>query len=1447
MAEPAEIPAWLKNLPMAPEYHPTETEFADPIAFISRIERTASAFGICKVIPPLPRPSKKFVLANLNRTLSTHPDRPRPPSSSPSPSPSPFSQSAVFTTRCQELGAKRGRPLPVQKQVWQSGEFYTLDHFEAKSKAFARTQLTGFKEVDPLLIETLFWKAAAEKPVSVEYANDVPGSGFGVPEEPVYLHCGRKQKKGFDKRSIQEPKRMCPQASGEQEGMNDSGWKLSNSPWNLQVIARSPGSLTRFMPDEVPGVTSPMVYIGMLFSWFAWHVEDHELHSLNFLHMGSPKTWYAIPGDHAAMLEEIIRIQGYGGSMDRLASLIMLGEKTTLLSPEILVLSGIPCCRLVQRPGEFVVTFPRAYHIGFSHGFNCGEAANFATPKWLTVAKEAAVRRAAMNFLPMLSHQQLLYLLSISFVSSVPRELLPGGRSSRLRDRRREEKEVLVKKAFLEDMMSESNLLFALLSKAAISSVILWEPESLPSACPSAPLQSSPLSPKACKPTTDDGCGIQRDSESRGTLSFDHEGDTCCTQYTHESTSNFARTSSPCIMSAEASENAFQADWINSQVKAMDNKDFDEIDLPCGLNVDSGSLACVACGILGYPFMAILQPSEMACMKLFPSNLDEFNTVLDKSLNVNVHSSAPCSVQNLDSVENQVCELRQQDKGYTSVQEQTTYSQEIDYKTYEADHFPAISSNKTDKLGMPMRSPSGVVSKWNLSSSFLRPRIFCLQHALEAENLLQCKGGAHLLVICHSDYLKMKALALSIAEDINIRLNCDDVPLVNGTPSDLDLINMSIDEEGHDEDGNDWTSKLGLNLKYCVKLKKQMPSNKDQLTLSLGGIFSDPSPMSVVSNLKWLSKKFRTPYKVVGIVQSKSHVANVLKYELSDRNNSKDVPVKITTVHHGSTVGSIGITTKHKFTCNTTPTDSTISESRMADSSGGDDRRNSGAASEVSGQMIGGTSENLHNIPILIAEYPQRHLVDQVILEVRKYSEVAPPSFCRLCTDNRNVECCEGSPEIYSKSYNGMGALCDPIVCSCNNYLDSLETGQAAKEAESKDKLGSSVIPKAPTCVLNSDGETYDLREISVTGKANQEVFVERESSSGQTARCLGSYTNLGNSEHNYRSLLSDQLFLPEIQLNKGVQETSNNKLIKYADNSNGFLHDNKTDNNKLQEKTLSMTQHVDVSDVANCTDQFVLTNMVGSSDILNEGSTKQADMDAISVVENSVIQEVNEDARECCTSEGVSLPQRDMQLDYRYPARVDLIQYVRRGKKRNYVQATHEDRQACFIRGPCEGLRPRSQLKVETKADTLTPGKSSTIKLSRRPGNFLVKKDERRALKCDIEGCYMSFGTRRELSLHKRNRCTIEGCKKRFSSHRYAAHHQCVHKDDRPLVCPWKGKGCNMTFKWAWARTEHIRLHTGERPYKCKFTDCGQTFRFVSDFSRHRRKTGHYVSPSAG
>lgn len=62
------------------------------------------------------------------------------------------------------------------------------------------------------------------------------------------------------------------------------------------------------------------------------------------------------------------------------------------------------------------------------------------------------------------------------------------------------------------------------------------------------------------------------------------------------------------------------------------------------------------------------------------------------------------------------------------------------------DIFSEISLSKKEMLTpLFMEFKNG----WNNSCKYLRPRVFCLEHALQIEELLQSKGGASVLVICH--------------------------------------------------------------------------------------------------------------------------------------------------------------------------------------------------------------------------------------------------------------------------------------------------------------------------------------------------------------------------------------------------------------------------------------------------------------------------------------------------------------------------------------------------------------------------------------------------------------------------------------------------------------------------------------------------------------------------
>ena len=70
-------------------------------------------------------------------------------------------------------------------------------------------------------------------------------------------------------------------------------------------------------------------------------------------------------------------------------SFLKYRHKYINISPDLLAKYEIPFNKVVQREGEIIVTFPRCYHAGFNHGFNCAEATNFALESWVGFGKRA--------------------------------------------------------------------------------------------------------------------------------------------------------------------------------------------------------------------------------------------------------------------------------------------------------------------------------------------------------------------------------------------------------------------------------------------------------------------------------------------------------------------------------------------------------------------------------------------------------------------------------------------------------------------------------------------------------------------------------------------------------------------------------------------------------------------------------------------------------------------------------------------------------------------------------------------------------------------------------------------------------------------------------------------------------------------------------------------------
>ncbi|KAG5337753.1 KDM5A demethylase, partial [Acromyrmex heyeri] len=186
--------------------------------------------------------------------------------------------------------------------------------------------------------------------------------------------------------------------------------EYAESSWNLNNLPVLHGSVLGHINADISGMKVPWMYVGMCFATFCWHNEDHWSYSINYLHWGEPKTWYGVPGSQAERFEQSMKSAApelFHSQPDLLHQLV------TIMNPNILTSEGVPVFRTDQHAGEFVVTFPRAYHAGFNQGYNFAEAVNFAPADWLKIGRDCITHYSNLRRFCVFSHDELVCKMSL--------------------------------------------------------------------------------------------------------------------------------------------------------------------------------------------------------------------------------------------------------------------------------------------------------------------------------------------------------------------------------------------------------------------------------------------------------------------------------------------------------------------------------------------------------------------------------------------------------------------------------------------------------------------------------------------------------------------------------------------------------------------------------------------------------------------------------------------------------------------------------------------------------------------------------------------------------------------------------------------------------------------------------------------------------------------------
>ncbi|XP_028172031.1 lysine-specific demethylase lid isoform X3 [Ostrinia furnacalis] len=266
----------------------------------------------------------------------------------------------------------------------QASREYTLQQFGEMADQFKSDYFNMPVHMVPTsTVEKEFWRVVSsiDEDVTVEYGADLHsmdhGSGFPT-KSSAHLYPGEQQ--------------------------------YAECSWNLNNLPVLEGSVLGHINADISGMKVPWLYVGMCFATFCWHNEDHWSYSINYLHWGEPKTWYGVPSSKAEQFEAAMKSEA-----PELFQLQpdLLHQLVTIMNPNVLMKAGVPVFRTDQHAGEFVITFPRAYHAGFNQGYNFAEAVNFTPADWLKMGRECIAHYSTLRRYCVFSHDELVCKMAL--------------------------------------------------------------------------------------------------------------------------------------------------------------------------------------------------------------------------------------------------------------------------------------------------------------------------------------------------------------------------------------------------------------------------------------------------------------------------------------------------------------------------------------------------------------------------------------------------------------------------------------------------------------------------------------------------------------------------------------------------------------------------------------------------------------------------------------------------------------------------------------------------------------------------------------------------------------------------------------------------------------------------------------------------------------------------